>query len=77
MTVWCFEKQRVPCQLLAEIQVDAFDEEVPDAVVQKVQVGVRIAPRQSHVFADVVILKGLPDVEKVIELLERGDVILL
>ena len=77
MTVWCFEKQRVPCQLLAEIQVDAFDEEVPDAVVQKVQVGVRIAPRQSHVFADVVILKGLPDIEKVVQFLERGDVILL
>src|SRR5450756_2242464 len=71
-----FEKQWVPCQLLAEIQVDAFDEEVPDAVVQEVQGSVGVPPAKAHGLSDCVVLKGLPDVEKVVQFLERGDVIL-
>src|SRR5450759_4115031 len=72
-----FEKQWVSRQLLAEIQVDAFDEEVPDAVVQKVKSVARVPPAKAHGLPDCVVLKGLPDVEKVVQFLERGDVILL
>src|SRR5664280_3135359 len=72
-----FEKQRVPRQLLAKIQVDAFDEEVPDAVVQEVQGIVCIPPVKAHGLSDCVVLKGLPDINKVVQFLERSDVILL
>src|SRR5450830_616694 len=72
-----FEKQWVPRQLLAKIQVDAFDEEVPNAVVQKVKSVVRVPPAKAHGLSDCVVLKGLPDINKVVQFLERGDVVLL
>src|SRR5659263_297601 len=71
-----FEKQRVPRELLAKIQVDAFNEEVPDAVVQEVQGIVCIPPAKAHGLSDCVVLKGLPDINKVVQFLERGDVVL-